>query len=274
MHHTLLKIGAFELSSYGLALAISFLLGILVAIKRGKTRGVEADRIMDLAVLIVIGAIVGARFLYVIAHTEEFEGRWLDTINPFQSTGQIGIAGLTMLGGLILALVLSIIYLRVKKLPLLKFADVIIPSVGLGIFVTRIGCFLNGCCFGLPTEGPFGVVFPPESYVSSLFPDSHIHPTQLYSSLYGLLIFAILLFAEKFKKFDGFLLYLFFILYGLARFIVDVYRYYESSMVITTIGSHSISVNQGISIVFIIVGIVLIGTNLMRRSKTQVLKTP
>jgi len=196
VHQTILKIGAFELRAYGLALAISFLLGILLAIKRGKKRGIDSNNIMDLAVLIVIGAIVGSRFLYVIAHLDEFKGRWLDTINPFQSTGQIGIAGLTMLGGVILALILSIIYLRVKKLPVLKFADAIMPSVALGIFITRIGCFLNGCCFGLPTTGPFGVIFPPDSVAGSLYPHIHIHPTQLYSSLDGLLILVLLFMVE------------------------------------------------------------------------------
>ena len=192
MHPVIFRIGAFELRSYGLALAVSFLVGIIYAIKRGEKRGVSSNTIMDLAVLIVVGAIVGSRFLYVIAHTAEFKGRWLDTINPFQSTGQIGIAGLTMLGGLILASILSIIYLYIKKLPVLKIADVIIPSVGIGIFITRIGCFLNGCCFGLPCNSPLGVIFPPESVAGDLFPNTPIHPAQLYSSFYGLVIWGAL----------------------------------------------------------------------------------
>ena len=265
MHQTIVRIGAFELRAYGLALAISFLVGILLAIKRGKKRGVDAYIIMDLAVLIVIGAIVGSRFLYVIAHLDEFRGRWLDTVNPFQSTGQIGIAGLTMLGGVILALLLSIIYLRAKKLPVLKIADVLIPSVALGIFITRIGCYFNGCCFGLPCTGSLGVVFPPDSVAGDVFPNTAIHPTQLYSSFYGLVILALLLLVEKNKRFDGFLLYAFLAFYGIARFIVDFFRYYESSMVLTTIGNHPISVNQGISFVFVVVGLLLIGNGLRRQ---------
>ena len=260
LHPVLFRIGALEIRSYGLLLALSFLFGIYFSVHRAKKRGVDPNHIMDLSVILIISAIVGSRLLYVLFHLEEFRGRWLDTFNPFQSNGQIGIAGLTVLGGVILCFISSIIFLRVRKLPFYKIADIMIPAVGFGIFLTRIGCYLNGCCYGLPCDvhSHFCVTFPLNSAAGSQFPGVPLIPAQLYSSLYGLIIFAALLFAERWKKFDGFLLALFFIFYGIARFIIDMYRYYEDSMVIFAYGDRGLSLNQGISIVFVIVGIILI----------------
>ena len=267
MHPNLFKIGPLEIHSYGLMLAISFLLGILLAMHRAKKQNIEPDRIMDLSVVIVISAILGARFLYVIFHLEEFRGHWSDMINPFQSNGQIGIAGLTMLGGVLAALLFSILYLKIKKLPILKITDILAPSMGLGIFITRIGCFLNGCCYGTPTSSSWGMIFPPEGAAGYHFTNIPIHPTQLYSSFYGLIIFVSLLLIERWKKFDGFLLYSFFVFYGISRFIVDFYRYYEESMVIFTIGNLPISLNQGISLLMFLFGIIMIIKNLMKKNK-------
>ena len=270
MYPVLFRIGALEIRAYGLLLALSFLLGIYLSAKRAKSRGIDPNNIMDLSVILIVSAIVGARLLYVLFHLEEFRGHWIDTVNPFQSDGQIGIAGLTVLGGVVLCFISAIFYLRIRKLPFYKFADVLVPAVGLGIFLTRIGCFLNGCCYGLPCEGHelFCVTFPFNSAAGSQFPDVPLVPAQLYSSLYGLIIFITLLLIERWKKFDGFLLAVFLIMYGISRFIIDIYRYYEDSMVILALGKRGISLNQGISAAFIIVGIILliIGYNKVKRT--------
>jgi len=264
VHPNLFKIGPLEIHSYGLMLAISFLLGILLAMYRAKRQNIEPDRIMDISVVIVISAILGSRFLYVIFHLEEFRGHWLDMINPFQSSGQIGIAGLTMLGGLLAALLFSLLYMKWKKLPILKITDILAPSMGLGIFLTRIGCFLNGCCYGTPTQSACGIIFPSSGAAGYHFTNVPIHPAQLYAAFYGLVILLALLFIERWKKFDGFLLYCFLGLYGLSRLIVDFYRYYEESMVIFRLGNLSISLNQGISIFMFLAGSLLIIYNLRK----------
>jgi phosphatidylglycerol:prolipoprotein diacylglycerol transferase len=264
VHSKLFQIGPLEIHSYGLLLAISFLVGIYLSIYRAKKQGVDPNKIIDLSVVIVLSAIIGARFLYVIFHLDEFKGHWLDTFNPFQSSGQIGIAGLTMLGGLIAAVSFGMLYLKIKKLPALKIADIVAPAIGLGIFLTRIGCFLNGCCYGVPTDVPWGMIFPAECPAGFAFPNQVIHPAQLYESLNGLIILGALLVLERYKKFDGFLLYFFFILYGIARFIVDMFRYYENSMVLFQLGNFAISVNQGISILMVLLGSILIYLNMMR----------
>lgn len=257
MRPIVFRLGPFEVRSYGLLLAISFLLGIALAVRRGRARGLDPNAILDLSVIIVISSIVGARVFYVLFHLEQFRGRWLDIINPFQSTGQVGIAGLTLLGGMLLSILAGFTYMAVKKLPALKLADSLVPSVALGTFLTRIGCFLNGCCYGKPTPVPWAVVFPSDSPAGVVYPDVPIHPSQLYSSLYGLLLFGLLLWADRRKPYDGFVFYLFLIGEGVARFLVDFTRYYEDSMVLVHLGKTSLSVNQGISLAFIALGLVL-----------------
>ncbi|NIA29780.1 MAG: prolipoprotein diacylglyceryl transferase [Actinobacteria bacterium] len=268
MHPVLVKIGSFELRSYGLMLAISFILGIYWAVFRAKKKGVDPNKVMDLSVIIIICAIVGSRLLYIFFHLDEFQGHWTDTFNPFQSNGQIGIAGLTMLGGVVLSFIVSIIYLRMKKLPFLQFADIMMPAVALGIFITRIGCYLNGCCWGMPCHSHLSVVFPLDSPAGNMFQGIPIIPTQLYSSAYGLIIMILLLVAERWQKFDGFLMYLFFIFYGISRFIIDFFRYYENSMVVIPIGGRGLSLNQCISLAFVILGIVCIISGYRKIAKT------
>ncbi|MDZ7338143.1 MAG: prolipoprotein diacylglyceryl transferase [candidate division KSB1 bacterium] len=254
MHPVLFKLGPLQIHAYGLMLATSFVLGILLAARRAKKVGIDPNRIMDLGVVVAVSAIVGARLFYVVRHLDEFRGHWTDTFNPFQSTGQVGIGGLTLLGGVILALVTSYIYLRAKGLPFLRVADMVAPSLGLGIFLTRIGCFLNGCCYGVPTKLPWGVSFPEGCAAHWQYGSVPIHPTQLYSSLGGLIIFLALLALDRRRAFDGYLFYFFLIFYGLGRFLVDFVRYYEPSMVLMRLGSVAISYNQAISLLMLLAG--------------------
>jgi len=204
VHTTLVRIGPLAIRSYGLMLALSFLLGILFARSRAKKAGVDFQRIMDLTVIVIVASVIGARGLYVVFHLKEFSSNPLDIINPFQGGGDVGIQGLTMYGGVILSILLSLWFLKRHGLPVWKVADVVAPCIALGIFLTRIGCFLNGCCFGTPCDLPWCVVFPAESAAGYFFPDTHIHPTQLYSSLYGLVILGLLLLSERRVQFDGF----------------------------------------------------------------------
>jgi len=250
----LFRIGRLEIHTYGLLLALSFIIGIYWSMTRAKKRGIKREDVMDLSFIIILSAIVGSRLLYVVTHLKEFQGRWLDTVSPFQSSGEIGIPGLTMLGGVVLVVIAIVIFCRVKHIPLLKLCDVFVPTFGLGIFLTRIGCFSAGCCFGKPCELPWGLVFPLTSPAGSMLQGVHIHPTQLYSSLYGLIILIVLILLDRKRHFDGFLASVFFMLYGLSRFLVDFVRYYESSVTFSFI-SYTFTVNQAISFFMFCIGL-------------------
>lgn len=254
MHPELFHIGPFAIHSYGVMLAISFISAIFIAVKKGEKKGLKGEDIVNIGFIIIIASIVGARLFYVLFHLNEFRGRWIYAFWPVQEDGTIGLGGLILLGGFILSFVSALGYMLYKKLNFWKIADSMAPGIALGLFFTRIGCYLNGCCFGKACDLPWGVTFPHNSPAGSIMGDIHIHPTQLYSSLYGLIIFGILMWLDKRIKIDGILIGTFLILYGVARFIVDFYRYYESQMFLVD----GLQFNQIVSLIMLVVGIGMI----------------
>lgn len=230
MHPVVFSIGSFAIHSYGLLLAISFLFGIWFASKRAKEQGLDPNVISDVGFWIILSSILGARLYYVFLHFEEFSGNMLNIINPFQD-GSVGIGGLVMYGGLIGAIVSGFLYFRLKKLPFLPYADAIAPTLGIGIFFTRIGCFLNGCCYGMPTDHSLGVHFPNISPAGQYQVQMHadaLFPSQLFLSAGGILLAVIVILASKKIKFQGFQFYLAAAIYSIVRFSVDFTRFYGS----------------------------------------------
>ncbi len=211
-------------------LAMSFLLGIYLGAWRAKRVGIKPQLMLDLSVFIILAAVIGSRLLYVLFHFDEYS-------SPLQVFA-LWEGGATFYGGLVLAIIVSVAFARRKNLPFLQIADIMAPSIALGMALTRVGCFLSGCCFGTPTDAPWGVVFPdscPAGYAASNAALSlgvdviHLHPTQLYSSLYGVVIVAILLLGERGIKKRGALFGLLLVLSAAARFIVDYFRFYEDN---------------------------------------------
>lgn len=274
MYPILFELGPLTIRSYGVMLALSFLSGIYLALKRSETRNLNPNQMMNLCLLIIVFSIIGARLMYVIPHWDEFKATPLDVISPFQSTGGIGLTGLTMYGGFIGALVASLLYLKRHRIPVLRACDAFAPSIAMGIGLTRIGCFLNGCCFGMLTDLPWGVAFPPNSAAGSFYPDAHLHPAQLYSAILGMGLFAILMWSEKRERFDGFVFSLLLILEPMTRFGVDFFRYYESSMTLTSIGGTPVSVNQGVSVILCGTGFFVLGWLRSQNLKKQNRKAP
>ncbi|HHE46505.1 MAG TPA: prolipoprotein diacylglyceryl transferase [Bacteroidetes bacterium] len=258
MHPTIFQFGPIRLASYGLMVFLAFAFGVWLGMKRARKAGIDPGKVMDLTMWILVSSLVGARLAYVLFHLDEFQGRWLDVISPFQSDGTIGIAGLVILGGVILAVPVSYWYLKRHNIPFLKMADVMAPSLAFGIAIGRIGCFLNGCCFGLPTDLPWGVIFPENCYAGSVFPRQHIHPTQLYAIVFNSLLGVILLLRSPRRRFNGELFYLLFLLYGPYRMLIETIRYYRPSMVLFNTGGFHFTISMLISIMITIVAAVLL----------------
>jgi len=272
MHPVLFRIGSLPVNSYGLMLAISFILGLKLAASRARKAGVSANVVYDLGIRIMIAAVVGSRLFYVFTHLEEFQGHWLDTVAIWK-----GLYGLSMLGGVILAVAVGFFTVWRKKLPPWKLADAVIPSFALGIFVTRIGCFFNGCCFGSATECSLGVTFPDAAMAYSgtgILPGTHVHPTQLYSSVSGLAILVILLLADRRKHFPGFIFALFTGLYGVTRFGVEEFRYFDHQPNLLfgfsrIAGRPGITDNQLISLIMLASALILGTWLFIRYAKTS-----
>jgi len=250
MHPTLVDLGRFSIHSYGFMLATSFMVGIFVASRRARKFGLDPQLILDLSVYIILSAVVGSRLAYIVFHLEDYRNI-LDVFALWQG-------GATLYGGLILAVMVSFIFTYRRGVSFLLAADVISPAMALGLVFTRVGCFLSGCCFGKPTTMPWGVIFPPGS-AGGIYARSFasgpvaIHPTQIYSSVGGLIMFILLMLMgnkldRKGSTFGAFLL-----LYGIHRTVIDFFRHYEANMII-----HSMTVNQIVSIMLFSLGCFLV----------------
>lgn len=229
MHPVIFELGPFTLRSFGLAFAVGFAVAIAVVLRRAKRWGFPPDPVLSLCLYLIFAGILGARLAYVVTHVEEFSGRWLDAFNPFAGE-QFGLAGLNLYGGIVAGLLFALWYSRRRNLPVLGVLDLLTPGVGVGMFVARWGCFFNGCCFGTPTDLPWGVSFPPDTLPYYVYGPAHLHPSQIYSSLYGLALFGFTIFVDNRKKYFGWTLAWFLIVEALFRVVIERVRYYEPAM--------------------------------------------
>ncbi len=215
MHPILLKFGYITIHTYGFFVAMGFLAGILLATSEAKRMGIDHEKIIDLCFYIMIAAIAGSRLFYVIINHEIFLSDPLDIF-------KIWNGGLVFYGGFIVALLTAFIYLKIYKLPVWRTADIVAPSLAIGHFLGRLGCFSAGCCYGKECDFPWAVTFThPETLAPIGMP---IHPTQLYSSISNLIIFFFLWFFRKRTKFAGQLFWMYVLIYGIARSFIEIFR--------------------------------------------------
>lgn len=259
MYPTILKVGSFAIHSYGLLLAVGFLLAIQIFVHRGKRRGIPEDSLHTVSLVILILAIVGGRGLFVLTH-------WSEYANDLWGIFRLWEGGLMLYGGYILAIAGSIAYVRRAGLPLWKMADAAAPAMALGIGIGRLGCFLNGCCFGLPTTLPWGVKFPSGSYASYTFPGMPVHPAQLYLAIAGILLFFVLLRMDRAPRFDGWLFWTAVAVDAVLRFGIDFTRYYDQTSFLGKVGDLSFNINQILSVFLFVTSLVMLRI-LSRRSR-------
>ncbi len=272
MHPILFRIGSYEVTSYGVALTIAFALGIWVAQRRAAERGIDEERVLNVCMLILVTSIVGARLLWVATHVDQFQppnGSWVDVHNPFHGGSFAGFAGLSVLGGVVLSTVAALAFMRWRGLPVLKTADVLAPSVALGEGITRIGCLLNGCCFGLPCTAWYCLRFPDGAAADMAFDDQLVHATQLYSSAAGFGFFVLLSLLLRRPPFDGAVFGAFLVLAGIQRLLLDLVRHQDPSVVWFQIGGTDFGANQGVSAVILVVGIAVLAVLSARRPRAR-----
>jgi phosphatidylglycerol:prolipoprotein diacylglycerol transferase len=254
----LFRRGDLPIRSYGLMMAVAFLVGIWLARRRARAANLNPDIIIDLALVVIIASIAGARAAYVAVHWDFYR------LEP-ASIVRIWDGGLTQYGGLSAGIIAGLLFFRLRGVDPWRGADIVAPSLAAGVAVGRLGCFLNGCCFGLPCDLPWAVTFGPQSAAGAQFPHLALHPTQIYESLAAACVLLILLIADRRKPFDGFLLWFFVMLLSAYRFAVDPLRYYESMSMVVERGGLAVSSNQLMGIVLISVSLVFMAF-LRRRS--------
>jgi len=223
VHPILFHLGPVTIYSYGAMLALGLLAALTMAAIRAKGIGVSKEIVVDFGLWMLISGVIGARLFYVIGHwNEEFAARPLDVIRVDQG-------GIVFYGGFIAAALTSIWFVRRHKLDYWKFTDAMAPSVALAHAFGRVGCFLNGCCFGTFCPHPWAVHFPPRVLPSGevVDHDSHgapVHPTQLYEAAGNLALFAALWWFYPKRKFDGQVFWLYVASYAVWRFVVEFWR--------------------------------------------------
>ncbi|RMH70397.1 MAG: prolipoprotein diacylglyceryl transferase [Gemmatimonadetes bacterium] len=260
MYPILFEVGALSIKSYGVMLALSFITGTYLSLQRAKQVGLNPDDIIDLILVILVSSIGGARMLFVATHFSYYYTAPIRILMVWEG-------GLILYGGIIGALLAGWWFVRRRNIPFLKAADTVIPAVALGIGITRIGCFLNGCCFGFSCDPDFvlGVTFPVGSPADIAGLSGKLYPTQLYSSVAGFVLFGVLSVADRKKRFEGFTLSLFLTLYALFRFIVEFYRYHDDAFFYH--GQRVMTVSQLISLLLCFGGIGL-GGYLYRKARS------
>ena len=215
MHPVLFKIGPVSIHTYGFFIALGFIAGIFIAAKEAERLSFNKEIIMDLAFYILLSAIAGARIFYIFTVPHLFIN------DPFEIF-RIWNGGLVFYGGFITALIAGLIYLKIKKIPLWATVDIIAPSIALGQFFGRLGCFSAGCCYGKPSELPWGVTFTNADSLAPL--GVSLHPTQLYSASANFIIFLLLWCFRSHKQFDGQLFWGYVFLYGITRSFIEIFR--------------------------------------------------
>lgn len=218
MHPIIAKFGAVTIYSYGMALAIAFLVGVYVARIEAARKRIKKDLLYDLVFNLLIGALIGARLYYLAFFDPSIFIK--DPVSIFR----IWEGGLAIHGAILGGILAGLIFARFRQISFWKIADLVAPSLLLGQAIGRIGCFLNGCCFGVPTESIFSVRFPKASLADIAYRGLAVHPTQIYEFLLNLIGFFILWIARRRVKFDGGIFLLYLMIYSCARLAVSGLR--------------------------------------------------
>jgi phosphatidylglycerol---prolipoprotein diacylglyceryl transferase len=210
----------FQLHTYGLLIATGFVLGIVLAVRQAGREYLDPNLILDLSFWILIAAMVGSRVLYIVVNINDY------LADPV-SLLKVWTGGLVFYGGFIGAVATSWYFCQRKGLSFLRISDVMIPSVALGHFFGRLGCYSAGCCHGSTTGSSFfGSIYtaPGTVVAHSHLLNIPIHPTPLYEALGELSIFGILLWLRKRKSVNGQLLAAWLVMYPVWRFMTEMFR--------------------------------------------------
>jgi phosphatidylglycerol:prolipoprotein diacylglycerol transferase len=219
MHPILFRLWSFPINTYGVFLALAFLGAIYVTVKLGTRDGLPREKLYDLCLWLLISSLVGSKLLMFFTEAEyRQDPRLLLSLDFLRSGG-------VFYGGLIGAILTGYFLMRRWRLPWWKTADACAPGIALGNVLGRQGCFSAGCCWGKPTNLPWGVRFSELGHEVTGVPiDARLHPTQLYESFAMIIVFVFLLWLHKKKKFSGQVILAYAMIYATVRFLIEFVR--------------------------------------------------
>jgi phosphatidylglycerol---prolipoprotein diacylglyceryl transferase len=258
MFPRLFHIGSFSLPTYGVLVALAFLVALWLAARFAKLQGVPKDSVVNLGVYCALVGMRGAKVL-MIALDPEYREHPLEifSMSTLQSAG-------IFFGGFILALIFAWFYMRRQHLPVLQTSDLFAPGLALGHGIGRLGCLAAGCCWGRPTHLPWGITFSNPDATTGVPLGIPLQPTQLYEAVGEAIICAILIYRLLRPHREGQIIGLYLALYGALRFGVEFLRAHDAS---NPFGGPFV-LEQWISLAAIVAGIWL----MMRRAPVVRLK--
>lgn len=227
MQPILFEVLGLKVHAYGLFMALGCASALGLCVWRARREGMDADAVYELATWLFLGGVVGARGLFLLVHAEAVRSP-LDLFRVWEGGGVFYGCILGGLGG-------TLLYYRRKPFPFLKMADVVAPALAIGAFFGRLGCHLNGCCYGAVTAAPWGICFPAGSHAWAEHVDRglipveapwslSVLPTQLYASLSALALFAFLMAYFPRRRRPGQVMAMLMIAYPITRWPVELLR--------------------------------------------------
>lgn len=262
MYPELFHIGNFPVNTYGVFLALAFLGAILLTVKLAARDGLPREKIYDLCLWMLLASLVGSKLLMLFTEPEYRENPWQLVSLDFLRSGGV------FYGGLLAAILTGYFLMKRYKLPWWKTADACAPGIALGNFFGRQGCFAAGCCWGKPTNLPWGVKFTELGHqITGVPTDVHLHPTQLYESFAMLLVFFFLLWLHRRHSFNGQVILAYALLYSVIRFAIEFVRDDPRGDILGLTTLTGLSTSQLISLVVGIGALILL---IVRRKRAQV----
>lgn len=248
---------------YGVMLVIAAAAGTWLSIDRGRRVGIDADTMLSLATLVFLWGLLGARLFYVVQYHERFFRDGMPLLESLRAMVDLSAGGLVVFGSLPTAALAAWDFSRRRSIPFLRLLDCAVPGMLLGLAIGRVGCLLNGCCFGGPCDLPWAVRFPPESppwfdqIHRGLLPASEaaaceswslpVHPTQLYAALDAAILCGLLVACRPFVRRDGIVFSLALTLHPISRILLEAIRVDEPAALGTPL-----SISQIISVVLLV----------------------
>lgn len=247
MYPELFRVFGLKITTWGVILLIGFVAAFFMVKARAKKFGIPQDRVIDLVLYSMLAGIVGGRIVFILIEWESYQGNWKEIFNVQEG-------GMTSFGGYLFGLIAIILWSKFNKVSLLRTLDLIIAPAFLVLAIGRIGCFFNGCCYGVQCDLPWAVHFPEVP--------GYVHPAQLYDSLMALAAMGILLFMERSSfriseggPWHGQLIAIGLILLGVTRYIYEIFRAGATSEIVYE--QANLTLAQITAIAIAVVGVVM-----------------
>lgn len=247
-----------EIALYGIIIALGMLLGLIYVVREAKRTSQNEENYWDLATMLLIFSVIGARLYYVVFYWDLFKDDWLSILN-------IRNGGLAIYGGVLAGIITVFAFSRKKKLSFWKMADTLTLGLLIGQIIGRFGNFTNREVFGGYTEGLFAMQLPlsmvRQRDISADIAEHiiegtnyiQVHPTFLYESMWNLALFLFICVYKKKKKFEGEIFYIYLIGYGIGRAWIEGIR--TDQLLLPVIG---LPVSQVLAVILAVIGIIMI----------------